>query len=183
MRKVEALCVGAGIGPAARGRAPAWRTLLGDLRRVYGGPIVFTTGSTRELEMLPFAGIVDLLGLEIESTAAAAAGEILASWKEALEGAAATCRTVHARSGRRVVLTSVRLPSLPGGDRDQVVEAVESIRNRCAGQPWFAGLYVERIHSDPKRNRVASWGAAPLPPEARSALREWVRESTPERQR
>ncbi len=147
----DLLVIGNELGGVAR-REAAWRSLIGDLRRVYAGPLTYAASWGPDVEGCPFWDALDYIGVNMYYPLTAASETPrpdAPQVRELVEKFAALSR----RYNKQVLFTEVGYPAKasaavrPWDDREGQLDA--ALQRQCYStvfeafydQPWLAGLY------------------------------------------
>jgi hypothetical protein len=108
---IDALVVGHDLSSAALGYPDRWRALIGEVRRVYSGSVIYSANSDHEVEQVSFWDACDMIGVSFYYPLATKPGasrqDLIASASRALGTLAALSR----KTGRPVLITEAGYPA------------------------------------------------------------------------
>jgi len=128
-----------------------WRTLIGDVRRIYSGPLTYAAHWGKDFETLAFWDALDYLGVNMYYPLGAIGEEPRAD-SPAIQSLVAKFSAMAARTGKQVVFTEVGFPNTSsaaaepyrktGGLMDLELQArcVRTVFEAFYGRPWFGGM-------------------------------------------
>jgi hypothetical protein len=111
--KIEILCIGVELSKAAIGQENHWIKLIGSLRKLYSGKLIYAANWGEEFENLQFWDRLDYIGINyyypLSSSDDASREELKAGMKTVLKN----IEKVHQRYQKPVILTEVGFTSTP----------------------------------------------------------------------
>ncbi len=181
---VELLALGNELGGLTV-HEQAWRDLIRDVRRVYGGKLTYASHWSGEFEQVAFWDALDSIGVNAYFPLAGP-GEAPKSDSARVAAIRARLAAVAARFGKPVLFTEVGFPSTenaavePWSDRRGAIdlqmqkECYEVVFESFSGEPWFAGAYWWKWPSH-GRGGPYDGSHAPNGKPAMEVLRRWFR--------
>lgn len=157
---VELYCIGTEMKKVALSRPDYWRSLIGDVREVYDGPLVYAA-NWDSFDEIKFWDRLDFIGVDayfpISQAETPTVREIEAGWVEHLR----RIERLHTRIKKPVIFTewgyededfAGKEPWVmgrpPGGGRspnqDSQANAYEGTLRSVWDQPWLRGIFVWR---------------------------------------
>jgi len=156
------LVVGHELGSATARDPDRWRTMIGEVRRVYEGTVTYSANWDHEVESIPFWDACDLIGVSFYQPLAVAAGASGESQVAAARRALATLKALAKRTGRPVLLTEAGYASVPGaalkpweeprgGPVDVAAQrdAWDALLTALDSEEWVAGVFAWKWFSAP----------------------------------
>ena len=112
---MEALCIGTELRTAVLNRPDAWRSLIADVREVYGGELTYSANWYREFEEVPFWDALDYIGIQVYFPLADSTGSKMSldAFKAAWAPHVARIEALQQRVGKPVLFTEVGYPEPP----------------------------------------------------------------------
>ncbi len=129
-----------------------WRRLIGDVRRIYSGPLTFAANWDEEFERITFWDELDYLGVNFYFPLAER-GERPRPGSRRLRELTARLEAMHRRYGKPLLFTEVGYPPLATAAAEPWKETNaafdEQLQEQCyrtvfeafSDKPWFAGMY------------------------------------------
>lgn len=151
LHRVDLLVIGTEL-TGVTGHEAAWRALIADLRRIYGGPLTYASTWGSEFERLPFWDALDYLGVNMYYPLAAP-GETPRGNSPRLQELVERFAALARHHDKPVLFTEVGYAAIataaaePWAERSAPLDAelqkrcYETIFDAFYAQPWFAGLY------------------------------------------
>ncbi|MBC7234741.1 MAG: hypothetical protein H5T69_02785 [Chloroflexi bacterium] len=182
---VDQFCVGTELGGTAQQKR-YWSRLIKGVRQRYHGPITYAANHGEEV-MVNWWDQVDYIGVDgyypLTDRYEATADEIKAGWAPHIE----TLTQLFARWGKPILLTEIGYASEDGCtthpwvwtgsgtaiDLDEQAAAYQAMFESLSQQPWFAGLFVWAVTTDPSQGGEKCDGFTPMGKPAESILAEW----------
>jgi len=183
----DLLCVGNEL-EGLTAHEEEWRRLVGEVRRVYHGPITYAANWGREFETLRFWDALDYMGLNnyyplAKSRAGPPREEELVAGARAL---AARLEDLSRKWQRPILLTEVGYPSVHGAAAEPWVEdpgrgiqpeeqaaCYQAIFAAFAGKPWLGGMFWWKWPSHGRGGGPSDPSYTPLGKPAAEILRAW----------
>ncbi len=170
-----------------RGQQQAWRRIIGDVRRVYHGPLTYAAHWGPEFENLPFWDALDFLGLNFYYPLASDADGRVPSW-QAAERVAQAIEQAHRRWNKPVLFTEIGFPSASGAAREpwrenpsdtpdpaQQALCYQVVFRTFYHRPWLAGLYWWKWYSSGRGGGEADRLYTPMNKPAAGVIAQWYR--------
>ncbi|RMD96763.1 MAG: hypothetical protein D6814_10790, partial [Calditrichaeota bacterium] len=113
MYRFDSFCIGVELVNTTVGHEKAWRRLIADIRKVYGGQLIYAANWGKEFENIRFWDALDLIGLNCYYPLAQ---DPSASFETLLRGAnavAAKVGRISRKFGKPVALTEIGFASRP----------------------------------------------------------------------
>jgi hypothetical protein len=111
---VEILAIGTELSKMTLGRRARWETIVGDVRAIYGGQLVYAANWGAEVEHVDFWPLLDYIGVDfyypLSGEDAPSDEELRRGFERALDSVEAISR----RHGRKVLLTEIGYASTKG---------------------------------------------------------------------
>jgi hypothetical protein len=181
----DLLCVGNEL-EGLTAHAEEWRRLIGEVRRVYHGPITYAANWGREFENLRFWDALDYMGLNnyypLAKTPSPRDEEVVAGAR----ALAAKLEDLSRKWQRPILLTEVGYPSVRGAAAEPWVEdprrglepeeqaaCYRAIFAAFAGKPWLGGMFWWKWPSHGRGGGASDPSYTPLGKPAAEVLRAW----------
>ena len=154
------LCIGTELQHATEpAHDQAWRTLIGQIRAVYHGPLTYAANWSGEYQQITFWDALDYAGIQayfpLSSAARPSLGVLRQGWQPHLRALAAWQKKVN----KPVVFTEIgykatsdaaarpwewpeRMASPIASDEATQARCYEAMFRACWGQPWLKGLFI-----------------------------------------
>lgn len=190
--KMDALCIGHELVKMTRPKYTArWRALIAEVRRRFGGPLVYGAHHGDEVAQIEFWDALDVVGvhgyyplgdatLERQGTAE----DIARAWKPVLDELA----KISARTGKQVVFTELGYPAHEGAllrpwesdgkrplDEALQARAYEGTLKALAGAPFVRGVFWWKWFSGGHDNPHEQEPYDPSGKAAELVLQKWYR--------
>ena len=184
--RLSALAVGHELGRATAADPDRWRALIGEVRRVYDGTLVYSASAEGEAAVVPFWDACDLIGVSFFPPLAASPGASRESMAGAARKALEPLRALARRTGRPVLITAAGYASVPDAaarprdesrgrpaDPEAQRRAWDALCTALDPEDWCAGVFAWRWGSAPPLSGAAdgSFRLAGKPVEA--TLARW----------
>jgi hypothetical protein len=184
---VELLSIGTELSKLSHGRRARWETLVGDLRSIYGGRLVYAANWGREVEAVDFWPLLDYIGVDfyypLSEDETASDETLRRGFERALEG----LRALSLRYEKPVLLTEIgyastrspwRQPHASDRGREISLEhqarayeiAFESLSDETS---WIQGMYWWKWPSDLEMGTRSHTGFTPAGKPAEDVVRRW----------
>ncbi len=150
----DLFCVGVEFVEATLAQPKAWRSLVGDMRQLYGGPVTYAANWGQEAEQLGFAEALDVVGVNCYYPLSESEQPTQEELEEAWSRIEAKMQALTARTGKPVVLTEIgfrsvtapwQAPHAEAGeqtyDEQAQARAYRLVLNGLRGQAWCGGLF------------------------------------------
>ena len=191
---VEIFCIGVELARTAVEREQDWRDLVAEIRKRYGGPLVYAANWWQEYDRIGFWDALDYIGVNAFfplSDLPDPPAETLLANAEAVAGELAL---LHQRTGKPVLFTEVGFKSTRGTSvrpwqwprRSEPAIDLEAqarcLRGGVAGlleQALVLRMYWWKWFSDLDRGGVSHPGFTPRGKPAEAVLSEWYRKPRP----
>jgi hypothetical protein len=178
----DLFCVGTELARLSRYEAE-WRQLIGEVRRVYSGPLVYAATQGPEFEQLQFWDALDYIGLNnyYPLPDSLDTSEVVRK-----------VEAVQARFRKPVIFTELGFASVEGSHREPWAEPRAPVslehQRRCYqavyeafyAKPWFYGMYWWKISAD-GRGGPDDRSLTPWRKPAMDVVRQWYTSVQPER--
>ena len=169
---VEILCVGTELVQAALQHEARWTRLVGKLRRLYSGKLVYASNWGSEFETLTFWDHFDYIGLDNYYPLSDKDDPTDEELRQTAETVAQKIEALSARFNKPILMTEIGFPgsvapwkrpyqqkdSAPEENGQAQARGYEAWFRALHGKPWLAGLYWWKWFSyDPAVNRSADY--------------------------
>lgn len=153
----EMLCLGVELD-GTLGHTEDWRRLIADVRRLYGGRLVYAANWYGGLEAVPFWAELDAMGIDayypLSSEASASPGQL----REGARAVVARLGAAATRAGKPLLLTEVGFaarkaawtaPFEEGGELSEADQAASyrALFEALEGERWLKGVFVWKAFS------------------------------------
>jgi hypothetical protein len=185
--RFDLLVIGTELKSATARDPAAWRALIGEVRKIYRGPITYAA-NWDEAEHVAFWDALDLVGVQAYAPIAARPSpsleELRAGWRKVAADLAALAR----RTNKRILFTELGYratasaglapstwPEADGGARYDGAHQADCYRaafEAIGDQPWVAGVHVWKWFTD-SRDESGPTDFSPAGKPAESVLREF----------
>ncbi len=144
MYDFEMLCVGVELERTTGAQGARWRELIGRVRRIYDGKVIYAANWGGEVESLSFWDALDYIGVNCYYPLSDEHTPDDAALREGVERALDRIDEVARKNGRPVIITEVGFVSAPGPwvkpyERDRRAPPDEDAQSRCY-EAFFEGL-------------------------------------------
>jgi len=159
--QIDMFCIGTELVQMTTTFPEEWKTLIGEIRKTYHGPLTYAAHWDGEFEKIPFWDALDYIGLTayfpLDAPEGANVEELVSAWqpyrKRIAECQARFQRPViFLESGYRTVAGAHQKPWLyHGGRRDFEAQAraYEALFQAFHDLPWWKGNYFWKAFTDP----------------------------------
>lgn len=199
--RMDALCVGTELRSTVLKDPAAWRKLIADVRKVYGGKVTYAANWYREFEEVPFWEALDYISIQAYFPLAdrADTSVTVASLKAAWAPYVGQIEALQKRVGKPVLFTEVGYRSTADAAAkpwvwhsdappDPSLQAMcyEAMFETFWNRPWFAGAYIwkwfpeynpdDSARTDPWASRMRRRREAGFTPQGKPAeavLKRW----------
>jgi hypothetical protein len=181
----DLLCIGNELGGMTP-HAEEWRALIGEVRRVYRGPITYAANWGEEFESLRFWDALDYAGLNNYYPLAEAPASRAEDLAVGAGRVAAVLDASYSRWRKPILFTEVGYPSVNGGAAQPWVQSAargvnleeqaagyEAVFRAFVGRPWFRGLFWWKWPSHGRGGGPRDATFTPLGKPAAEVLRAW----------
>jgi hypothetical protein len=184
---VEMFSVGLEYVEITRTQGARWRSLIGEIRKVYPGVLTYSADGNHEMAHVDFWDALDVIGVNAYFALADSDSPTYAELLLGLVGPMARMGALSARWGRPVVLTEVGVPSVSGAARTpwrwpQATDApdaplqsrvYEALLAQCAAASFCRGMYWWKFYEIPERHIPEALDYTPEGKPAAEVLRAW----------
>lgn len=163
LNELEILCVGVELVKATVGREERWREMIGRLRKLYSGRLVYAANWGSELEQVSFWDALDYVGIDsyypLTSAAEPTDAELLQGARDVVD----RIRQVRKRYRKPVLFTELGFASTEApwqepwkdhGERPLNLEhqarALEAMLEALDGEAWVHGVFLWKWPSGPR---------------------------------
>jgi len=156
-------CIGTESVRMTTGYPEEWRTLIGEVRQLYRGPVTYAAHFEKEFDAIPFWDALDSIGITayfpLDAPVGASVEQLVAAWqphRQRIEKLQAKFQkpVVFLEIGYRAVADAHQKPWVyDGGVRDKAAQAraYEAAFRAFAGASWWKGAYWWKAFTDRQR--------------------------------
>jgi Glycoside Hydrolase Family 113 len=160
----DALCIGTELLSMTTRYPEDWRTLIREVRKVYSGKLTYAAHWDKEFQAITFWDQLDAIGISayfpLDVPDDATVDQLVAAWlphKQRIEQTQALYKKpiVFLEVGYRPATGTYRGPWLDsGGELDPMIQsrAYEALFRTYAEEPWWHGLFIWKVFTDPNRS-------------------------------
>jgi len=186
MYNFDIFCIGVEFSKATLAREDAWRQLIGKIRKLYSGKLVYAANWGEEFENITFWDELDYIGIDcyypLSKNANPTDRELKNNFKKVLN----KIKAVSTGYNKQVLFTEIGFRSVAGtwenphaqaGDRASNVQhqarAYEVVLQSLENQPWCAGLFWWKWPTDLEDSDVADRRFIPAGKPAEKVVEKW----------
>jgi hypothetical protein len=188
-QRIEMFCIGLEYVAATAERPQDWRSLIGEVRGMYSGPITYAAHGIAEAESLSFWSELDAIGVNLYpdlcEVPVASAEQLQAAWKPVI----LRLESLSKKWKKPIVLTEIGFSSTSSAandpwrwvrDGEPVDEKEQAFCYEAAfralwDQPWLRGIYWWKWFIEPEAGGPNDNGFTPQGKEAAQVLARWYR--------
>jgi hypothetical protein len=161
-------------------REQEWRTLIGEVRKVYHGPILYSAAIPQEWEAIKWWDAVDAIGIHpydynLSSTNQPTVQQVTAAWKPITD----RLENLSEKWDRPIIITEIGYESMDGIshgimwgpntswklDVQESAVMYQALINAFSGKPWFRGLFWFQVQSMGTASEPTSFYFNPYKPD------------------
>ena len=185
--EVPLFAIGTELSKLTHGHRDRWQTLIGDIRRLYSGKLVYAANWGREVQQVDFWDLLDYIGVDFYYPLSIDEHPTDEELAKGFEAALNQVRALHERHRKPVILTEIgyastkspwRKPHASDKERERSPEdqaRAYEIAFRCLADEtdWIHGMYWWKWPTDLSRGGDGHRGFTPNGKAAEDVLRRW----------
>ena len=185
--EVPLFVIGTELAKLTHGHRHRWQTLIGDIRRLYSGKLVYAANWGKEVQQVDFWDLLDYIGVDFYYPLSADQHPSDKELEKGFEAALNQVRALHERHQKPVILTEIGYASTKSpwkqphaSDKEPQLSPEDQARAyevafRCLADEteWIHGMYWWKWPTDLRRGGDGHRGFTPNGKAAEDVLRRW----------
>ena len=185
--EVPLFAIGTELSKLTHGHRHRWQTLIGDIRRLYSGKLVYAANWGKEVQQVDFWDLLDYIGVDFYYPLSAHEHPSDEELEKGFEAALNQVRALHERHRKPVILTEIGYASTKSpwknphaSDKERELSPEDQARAyeiafRCLADEteWIHGMYWWKWPTDLRRGGDGHRGFTPNGKAAEDVLRRW----------
>ena len=185
--EVPLFAIGTELSKLTHGHRHRWQTLIGDIRQLYSGKLVYAANWGKEVQQVDFWDLLDYIGVDFYYPLSAHEHPSDEELEKGFEAALNQVRALHERHRKPVILTEIGYASTKSpwkkphaSDKERELSPEDQARAyeiafRCLADEtdWIHGMYWWKWPTDLRRGGDGHRGFTPNGKAAEDVLRRW----------
>lgn len=184
----DLFCIGTELVEATTQHPERWRQMIGRVRQVYSGPIVYAANWGKEFEEITFWDSLDYMGLDNYYPVRTSVHQSLDLMRTAFLEQKSKLKALAIRWQKPLLFTEIGYMANEtagmGSHEDEYAKYDEGMQAECYklvfetywNEPWFAGMYWWKWFSNPDDTGINADAHSPHGRKAGRILAQWYKE-------